>query len=99
MAGWGFILYEIFTGEAGGAVGDCSPAVASNFQTMRLIVTIGWAIYPLGYVLGTLVNMPGAEGILNVVYNIADFVKRLASSCPSGLQARLSPLVRRRLIL
>merc|ERR1711963_1195295 len=21
-----------------------------NFQTMRLIVTIGWAIYPLGYV-------------------------------------------------
>merc|ERR1712227_743605 len=43
MAGWGFILYEIFTGEAGGTVGDCSPAVASNFQTMRLIVTIGWA--------------------------------------------------------
>merc|ERR1712107_862998 len=31
MAGWGFILYEIFTGEAGGTVGDCSPAVASNF--------------------------------------------------------------------
>jgi len=77
MAGWGFILYEIFTGEAGGTVGDCSPAVASNFQTMRLIVTIGWAIYPLGYVLGTLVNMPGAEGILNVVYNIADFVNKI----------------------
>merc|ERR1712107_585151 len=48
MAGWGFILYQIFTGEAGGTVGDCSPAAASNFQTMRLIVTIGWAIYPLG---------------------------------------------------
>merc|ERR1712146_322518 len=67
MCGWAFIVFEIFAGEAGGTVSGCSEAVASNYNTMRLIVTVGWAIYPLGYVLGVLVNMPGAEGILNVV--------------------------------
>jgi len=77
MCGWAFIIYEIFAGEAGGTLGDCSEAVASNFNAMRLIVTVGWAIYPLGFVLGTLCKLPGSEGILNVVYNIADFVNKI----------------------
>merc|ERR1712190_480028 len=29
LAGWAFILFEIFAGEAGGTVGGCSEAVAS----------------------------------------------------------------------
>jgi bacteriorhodopsin len=77
MCGWAFIIYEIFAGEAGGTLGECSEAVASNFNAMRLIVTVGWAIYPLGFVLGTLCKLPGSEGILNVVYNIADFVNKI----------------------
>merc|ERR1712151_382116 len=76
LAGWAFILYEIFAGEAGGTAGDCSEAVKSNFETMRLIVSVGWAIYPLGYFLGVLCHLPGSEGI-NVVYNIADFVNKI----------------------
>merc|ERR1712064_264162 len=52
MSGWFFILFEIFPGEAGGTAGDCSEAVASAFSTMRLIVSIGWSIYPIGFVLG-----------------------------------------------
>merc|ERR1711862_500264 len=82
MAGWAFILYEIFAGEAGGTAGDCSEAVKTNFENMRLIVSIGWAIYPLGYFLGVLCKLPGSEGILNVVYNIADFEQdRLCAVC------------------
>merc|ERR1712137_1029731 len=77
MAGWAFIVYEIFAGEAGGTAGDCSEAVATNFNNMRLIVTIGWAIYPLGYFLGVLCKLPNAEGVLNVVYNVADFVNKI----------------------
>merc|ERR1712217_103250 len=45
MCGWFFILFEIFAGEAGGLVSECSPAVATAFNNMRLIVTLGWAIY------------------------------------------------------
>ena len=53
MAGWAYILYEIFFGEASKVAAQEAPAsVQSAFSTMRLIVTIGWAIYPLGYFMG-----------------------------------------------
>merc|ERR1712027_275703 len=57
MCGWGFILYEIFLGEAGSvaASGDkVGENVKTSFATMRFIVTAGWSIYPLGYFFGYL---------------------------------------------
>merc|ERR1712185_261744 len=77
LAGWAFILFEIFAGEAGGAVGGCSEAVASSFNNMRMIVTLGWSIYPLGYLFGYLLGAVD-ETFLNVIYNIADFVNKIA---------------------
>merc|ERR1712157_370998 len=73
MLGWAFILFEIFAGEAGGTAKDCSAAVASSFNNMRIIVTLGWSIYPLGYLFGYLLGSVD-EVYLNVIYNIADFV-------------------------
>ena len=53
MAGWAYILYEIFLGEAGQVASEQAPeSVQSAFVTMRWIVTIGWAIYPIGYFMG-----------------------------------------------
>merc|ERR1711924_520907 len=50
MCGWGFILFEIFMGEAGSvASGGVNEYVKSSFSTMRFIVTVGWSIYHLGY--------------------------------------------------
>jgi high-affinity nickel permease len=44
---------------------------------MRWIVTVGWAIYPLGYFFGYLTG--GADAVtLNVIYNIADVVNKIA---------------------
>ena len=78
MAGWFYILYEIFAGEAGKASAEQAPAsVQSAFSTMRWIVTIGWAIYPLGYFLGYL-NGAADAVTLNVIYNIADVVNKIA---------------------
>lgn len=77
LCGWGFILFEIFAGEAGGTAKNCSEAVSTSFRNMRWIVTIGWAIYPLGYFFGYLLPYVD-ETILNVVYNIADFVNKIA---------------------
>ena len=47
---------------------------------MRNIVTIGWAIYPIGYFLGYLTGAePGSsDNMLNIVYNIADVVNKIA---------------------
>merc|ERR1711907_563814 len=77
MSGWLFILNEIFNGEAGGAAAGCNPAVATSFNNMRLIVTVGWAIYPAGYFFGYLLGAVD-DTILNVIYNIADFVNKIA---------------------
>ena len=77
MAGWIFILYEIFAGEAGKVAADSAPeSVQSSFSTMRWIVTIGWAIYPLGYFLGYL-NQGVDANTLNIIYNIADVLNKI----------------------
>merc|ERR1719163_2331584 len=77
MCGWFFILAEIFAGEAGGMAGQCSEAVATSFKNMRLIVTLGWSIYPLGYLFGYLLGSV-SDDALNITYNIADFVNKIA---------------------
>jgi len=78
MAGWIYILYEVFSGEAGKAVARSgNKALVTAFSTMRMIVTIGWAIYPLGYVFGYLTGGVDANS-LNVIYNLVDFINKIA---------------------
>jgi bacteriorhodopsin len=76
MCGWAFILNEIFSGEAGSTAGQCSEAVMTSFKNMRTIVTIGWSIYPLGYLFGYLLGAVD-DTFLNVIYNIADFANKI----------------------
>ena len=81
MAGWAYILYEIFFGEASKVAATEAPAsVQSAFSTMRLIVTIGWAIYPLGYFMGYFTGAGPQESanMLNILYNLADVVNKIA---------------------
>jgi len=80
MCGWGYILFEIFAGEAGSvaASGDkVGKHVKTSFDTMRFIVTVGWSIYPLGYFFGYLMGQVN-DDVLNLVYNLADFVNKIA---------------------
>jgi bacteriorhodopsin len=77
LAGWAFILFEIFAGESAQASGSASGAVQQSFNNMRIIVSLGWSIYPAGYFLGTLTQGASSEA-LNVTYNIADFVNKIA---------------------
>ena len=78
MAGWIFILYEIFAGEASKVnAAEAPDSVKTAYNTMKWIVTIGWAIYPIGYFMG---YMAGGvdDNSLNIVYNLADVVNRIA---------------------
>ena len=78
MAGWFYILYEVFSGEAGKlAAKSGNKALVTAFSAMRMIVTVGWAIYPLGYVFGYMTGSMDANS-LNVIYNAADFVNKIA---------------------
>ena len=80
MAGWAFIIWEIYGGEAGKINAESSPpAVQSAFKLMRAIVVFGWAIYPIGYFVGYLTGS-GPESsmkMLNIVYNLADVVNKI----------------------
>ena len=78
MAGWVYILYEIFSGEAGKAAAKSgNKALVTAFGAMRMIITVGWAIYPLGYVFGYLTGGVDSNS-LNIIYNAADFLNKIA---------------------
>ena len=77
MLGWIYILYAIFAGDAQENLSSAPEGVQSAFKTMRLIVLVGWAIYPLGYILGYVGQQVDAAS-LNAIYNIADFVNKIA---------------------
>merc|ERR1712117_409167 len=79
LCGWAFILFEIFLGESAKASSatNVSEAVKQSFNNMRIIVSLGWAIYPAGYYLGQINDSAGATQALNVTYNIADFVNKI----------------------
>ena len=78
MIGWIYIIYEIFIGEASKINANSGNAPSqSAFKALRLIVTVGWAIYPIGYVLGYM-TAGVDENALNIVYNLADFVNKIA---------------------
>ena len=78
MGGWIYVLYEIFSGEAGKAAAKSgNKALVTAFGALRMIVTVGWCIYPLGYVFGYLTGGVDANS-LNVIYNLADFINKIA---------------------
>ena len=76
MAGWFYILYEIFAGEAAQKSEKATEGVQMAFNACRVIVLVGWAIYPIGYLMGYYDTL-GNESI-NLVYNLADFVNKIA---------------------
>ena len=78
MLSWGVILWEIFKGEASQINAGLSNAnVQKAYKWMLICVSIGWSIYPIGYAIGYLGG--GADpALLNIVYNLADFVNKIA---------------------
>ena len=78
VAAWGYIIYEVFLGEAS-KLSQASANAGGQFafNTLRIILTAGWFIYPLGYYLG---YMGGGtdSGTVNIIYNIADLVNKTA---------------------
>ena len=78
LIGWIYILYELFMGTTGTLASKTSNrATSSAFGAMRMIVAIGWAIYPLCYVFGYLMVIIDPS-LLNIIYNLADFVNKIA---------------------
>ena len=72
MVAWGYIVYEIFFGTGAKFEQESKDkSVNIAFNAMRWIVTVGWAIYPVGYLIGNTKTM-------NIVYNLGDFINKIA---------------------
>jgi len=75
IIGWVVIIWEIFGGEASKAA-DANAGIKSAFNALRIIVLVGWAIYPLGYIFGYMMGSVD-QGSLNIIYNLADFINKI----------------------
>ena len=77
IVGWLYILGECFFGRMNEIVDSSDDeALQRGYFWLRLIVTIGWAIYPLS---DFIVNFAGGAdgGGRAVAYNLADFINRI----------------------
>jgi sensory rhodopsin len=80
-----YIVYLVWFGEVAKLATATSPAVAKANKTLGWFVLVGWAIYPLGYIVGTpggLFGIPAADlGIgglnMDIIYNIGDAVNKI----------------------
>ncbi|MCH1385090.1 MAG: bacteriorhodopsin-like, partial [Flavobacteriaceae bacterium] len=79
------IVYIIKYGEAAKLAKSAGGAVEKAHNTLFWFVLVGWAIYPLGYMIGTAEADPslwynGIQNIgldMNVVYNIGDAINKI----------------------
>jgi hypothetical protein len=63
MAGWILIIFEIFKGESS-LQAKSNENIKKAFNSLRLIVLIGWSIYPLGYIFCFITPMIGGSKLL-----------------------------------
>jgi bacteriorhodopsin len=80
-----YIVYLVWFGEVAKLATATSPAVAKANKTLGWFVLVGWAIYPLGYIVGTpggLFGIPASDlGIgglnMDIIYNIGDAINKI----------------------
>ena len=80
MLGWLYVIYLVFFGAAKKLNAESgNPSSQMAFNAIRIIVLVGWAIYPIGFVLGNFGDL-GVEGVkaMNAIYNLADLVNKTA---------------------
>lgn len=80
-----YIVYLVWFGEVNKLATSASPAVAKANKTLGWFVLVGWAIYPLGYIVGTPGGLFGISadslGIgglnMDIIYNIGDAINKI----------------------
>jgi len=75
---WLYVLGELYFGRMAEInAQSASDPVRLGYFWLRLIVTVGWALYPLSYLIVRLGN--GADvAKMSVIYNLADLINQVA---------------------
>ena len=77
-----YIVYLIWYGEVAQLAKSAGPQVQKATRVLGWFVLVGWAIYPLGYILGTPGGLFGITfsadtRVMDVVYNIGDAINKI----------------------
>jgi hypothetical protein len=73
IAFWLYILGELYFGAMSSAVRGRSRPIRSGYFWLRLIMTIGWAIYPILHFVDVVIGVGHVPSII-VLYTVADLV-------------------------
>ena len=90
--GWLAILWEVLAGKARRLANRSEDlALRQTFDLLCVFVTVGWAMYPIGYM-----TLPGnvLEGLninLNVIYNVGDALNKIGFGLSLWALARSTP--------
>jgi sensory rhodopsin len=85
-AAYFYIVYLVWFGEVAQLAQSSSPSIAKANKSLGWFVLVGWAIYPLGYILGTKGGLFGMELVadpkaasaaMDIVYNIGDAINKI----------------------
>ncbi|MFT4735390.1 MAG: bacteriorhodopsin [Roseivirga sp.] len=78
--GYLYIVYEVFFGDiAKLAKGSNSEALNKAMFLLKIFITLGWSIYPIGYMVlpGNLLSGVFEVSSIDLFYNIADAINKI----------------------
>ena len=76
--GYLYIVYEVFAGDVAKLTKSSdSESLKSAMFLMKIFITGGWAIYPIGYMTMDGNLLSSMNGTLDVWYNIADAINKI----------------------
>ena len=76
---WLYILGELYFGAMTDAIRKGGRAVRLGYFWIRLIMTIGWAIYPILHFVDVVIGTGQASGVV-ALYTLADLINLIAPS-------------------
>ena len=78
--GYLYIVYEVFAGDVAKlAKSSQSPALDRAMFLLKIFITLGWSIYPIGYMVlpGNLLSGAFEVSSIDLFYNLADAINKI----------------------
>lgn len=78
--GYLYIVYEVFAGDIAKLTKNSdSPALGRAMFLLKIFITLGWSIYPLGYMVlpGNLLSGAFEVSSIDLFYNVADAINKI----------------------
>jgi sensory rhodopsin len=73
---WLFIIFILYTAVTNASSGKLAP-VKAGLTRLKLFIVLGWAIYPLGFLITLISNSPDVRVGRELIYNIADLFNKV----------------------